>query len=481
MPWTFWADSIFLWYFSILNGFYTFVLLLGMMRTYLRQKELNVEDFTNILHSNSLPEICFLIPMYNEEQNILRTFESILHLTYRYKAIIAVNDGSSDQTLELIKEKLQLLPIPLFYTEPLPTAAVKCVYRSKIHPEIIVIDKEHGGKFDTLNAGLNACQQPFFLVADADSFIDDSVFEPLVRPLLFDAETVGIGASIRIRNGCTLRYNQIDTYGFPNSCLSAMQGVEYLRSFLMRQGWDWLGGNFLIAGAFSGFSTPLIKRIGGFSNTVAEDVEIILRIHRVMREEKLPYKIVYLPDPVSWTEAPSTLKALGKQRARWHFGLLESAWTHLRVYCRPQYGIFGFIIYPFMIWGEALTPLIEGAGYLYILVAWYLDLLNIPFVVLFLFFSLGFTFFYSVICLFIEELSFRTYPSWRTMTLLIISCFFENVGYRQLNVYWKLRGFFRFLKKIPQATRERNRINALLKTANEEYRASSNRDKEGSV
>jgi cellulose synthase/poly-beta-1,6-N-acetylglucosamine synthase-like glycosyltransferase len=463
MPWTFWVDSVFLWYFGIINGFYTFVLILGMVRTYFRQKDLKIEDFSRVLRSESLPEICFLIPMYNEAASITRTLQSICHLTYRYKAVIAINDGSSDETMEVLKRDFALLPIPLFYAQPLSTAEVLGVYRSKTHPEIVVIDKAHRGKFDALNAGLNACSHSFFIVADADSFIDDRCFETLIRPLMADTETIAIGATIRIRNGCTLQFNRIDTRGFPDRYLSGMQGTEYLRSFLMRQGWDWVGGNFLIAGAFSVFSTAVIQQLGGFSDNVGEDVEIILRIHRAMKESQLPYKIVYLPDPVSWTEGPSTFKSLGAQRTRWHFGLLQAIWAHKRAYCRPRYGLFGFVIYPFMIWGEALEPLIEGLGYLYIAITFYLGLLNIPFFVLFLFLSFGFTFFYSVICLLIEELSFKTYSSWRSLSLLLASCLVENIGYRQLNLFWKLRGFIRFFKEFPKVRRESRRIDQLVK------------------
>jgi len=462
MPWTFWTDLFFLWYFSAINVVYTLLLFLGMIRVYLRRKELNIEDFTNILHSNSLPTICFIIPMYNEEQNISATIQNILHLTYRSKQIIAVNDGSDDDTLQVLKREYKLVLIPQFYQESIPTEQVKQVYRSQSNPELIVIDKRHQGKYDTLNAGLNACEQPFFLAVDADSFIDDATFEALVRPILGSAETVAIGATIRVRNGCTLEYNRIDTKKFPNGVLTAMQGLEYLRSFLMRQGWDWIGGNFVIAGAFSIFSTELIRNIGGFSSTAAEDVEIVIRLHRVMRESRLPYRIVYLPDPVSWTEAPSTLKTLGKQRTRWHYGLLESIWYHKKLCFNPFYGLVGFITYPFMIWGEALEPIVEIGGYLYILTMWFLGILNIPFFILFLLLSFGFTFFYSLACLLIEELSFRKYPSFKSIASLLACCLIENFGYRQFNACWKARGFFRFFRNFIKVNQEARRVGRLI-------------------
>ncbi|MBM3183779.1 MAG: glycosyltransferase [Chlamydiae bacterium] len=464
MPWTFWFDVFFLWYFSIINGFYTFVLILGMLRTYIRRKEITVEDYTHILRSDSFPTICFIVPMYNEKENIFDTLKSILNLTYRYKRIIAVNDGSEDATMDVLIKNFELLPIPLLHSENIETAKVRKIYQSKTHPEIIVIDKEHRGKFDAINAGLNACTDPFFLVADADSFIDDPSFQALIRPIFFDEDTVGVGATIRIRNGCFFRYNQIDSKGFPDQYLSGMQGAEYLRTFYMRQGLDWVGGNFLIAGAFSVFSTPLIRKLGGFCNTAGEDVEIVVRIHRALKESKLPYKIVYLPDPVSWTEAPSTWRSLARQRIRWHFGLLESIWIHKKIHSfRPIYGLFGWIIFPFMVWGEALQPIIEIIGYIYIIITWHLGILNLPFFVLFLTLSFGFVFVYSTICLLIEALSFRCYSSFRTIILLLASCLLENIGYRQLSVLWKLAGFLRFFKKFPKVRKETKRIKQLIR------------------
>ncbi len=463
MPWTFWIDSFFLWYFSAINAIYTFLLALGMVQVYFRRKELSLEDFANILRSNSLPEICFIIPMYNEAKNIVKTIQGIQHLTYRYKQLIAVNDGSDDETMEVLKRELTLVPVPLFYQETVATEQVRCVYRSKTYPEIMVIDKGHRGKHDAINAGLNACTQPFFICADADTFIDNEAFQTLIHPILATPETIAIGASIRVRNGCTFNYNRISTTDFPKKFLPAIQGLEYLRSFLMRQGLDWIRGNFVIAGAFSIFSTDVIRKVGGFGPTVAEDIEIIVRLHRVLREAKIPYRIHYLPDPVSWTEVPSTMKALGKQRTKWHFGLLESIWYHKKMFCNPTYGPVGWFTYPFMVLGEAIEPLVEIMGYVYIMGMWYFGLLNIPFFVAFIILSFGFTFLYSVGCLLIEEISFKKYPSLKTLLILFSCCFIENLGYRQLNAFWKMRGFIRFFREFAKIRKDTKTVNRLVR------------------
>ena len=458
-------EFFFLWYFTSINAVYSFLLLLGLLRVYFRRKELKVEDITNILHSDSLPEICFIIPMHNEVKNIISTIHNILNLTYRYKEMIIVNDGSTDQGFPLLQKDLDLVVIPQFYQEQLKTEHIRGIYRSRAHPEIIVIDKELGGKFDAVNAGLNVCTRPFFIVADADSYLDDGTFEALIRPILATPEIMGVGASIRVKNGCSLEFNRVSTTHFPQKILPAMQNIEYLRSFLMRQGWNYAGGNFVIAGAFSIFQREIIIKLGGFCSSIAEDLEIVVRLHRVMKENHTPYKIVYLPDPVSWTEVPETLKDLGRQRTNWQLGTLESIWYHKKMCCNPKYGWFGFFNFPFLVFGEALEPYVEMLGYFYILISWIMGVLNIPFAILLICISLGFTFVYTIFCLFIEEISFRKYPSIRSLCFLVFCSFIENLGYRQMTIFWRIRGLKVFISEFSRIKKVSKLIQKMVKTA----------------
>jgi cellulose synthase/poly-beta-1,6-N-acetylglucosamine synthase-like glycosyltransferase len=450
-----WLDPIFLYYFTAINLVYTIVLAVACLRVYSRRKELRVEDFTQLLHSESLPEVTFIVPIYNRSSKAGATIQNILNLSYRYKQIILVNDGSEDDSMEVLKKTYKLEKTPLFFKQNLPTKPVKQVYRSLLENEIIVIDKEHGKKFDTVNTGINACTNPFFIIVDDDTFIDDQGFEALIRPILSDPKTVAIGATIRIKNGCTLKYNRIDSTRFPKTFLTAMQSLEYLRSFLMRQGWDHFGGNVVISGAFSIFPTKLIIEVGGFCPSVAEDMEIIIRLHHIMKAKKLPYKITYIPDPVAWTEAPTSIKRLARQRANWHRGMMEAIWYHKEMCLSPKYGMMGIFNLPFWIWGEILEPVVEALGYSVIITSWYLGVLNVPFFILLMCISLGFTFIFTIACLFIEELSFKKFTSLRSLCLLMVCSFIENLGYRQMNILWRLIGikdFFLRFKEIEKET-----------------------------
>lgn len=460
------CDTLFLTYFTAVNTVYLILLILGSIKVFKRKKDVYFEDFTNILQSNSLPEISFVVPAFNEEKNILKTVDNLLHLSYRYKQIIIVNDGSSDQTLAILKKHLDLIPIEKYYDEPLATAEVKQVYFSKKNPECLVIDKENGkGKFDAMNAGINATKNPYYIAIDADTIIEDTTFLCLIRPLLTNPELVAVGASIKIRNGCSIGYRDISTATFPQNALPALQNLEYMRSFLERQGWDYLGGNFVLAGAFGIFKRDEIVAIGGYAQTVAEDMEIIIRLHRLLKERGTPYLIMYLPDPVAWTEAPETLKALKRQRIHWHRGLLDCLWFHKKTFCNPRYGIFGYFVYPFWIWGEAIEPVVEVIGILYIIAGSILGVVHIHFILLFLVVTWGFTLLFTALCIMIEEFSFNRYSQFRSICYLFVYNLIENLGYRQMNLIWRVQGCFNFLKNRKSVQKVSRRISSLMKTS----------------
>jgi cellulose synthase/poly-beta-1,6-N-acetylglucosamine synthase-like glycosyltransferase len=457
-------DTSFLWYFTAINLVYLVVMILGSFKALKRKKELYFEDYTNILQSNTLPALSFIVPAYNEEKNILENIDNLLNLSYPHKQIIIVNDGSSDHTLELLHKKLSLHPVPKFYDDAIVTQQIQKVFISKKKPESLVIDKANGGgKFDALNAGINATQTPFYVAIDADTIIDDKAFLSLLRPLFSDPNIIAIGASVKIRNGCQLDHNKISTSTFPKNIFPVMETMEYLRSFLERQGWDYVGGNFVLAGAFGIFRTEEIIKVGGYVNTVAEDMEIIIRLHRVMKDRNIPYRIKYLPDPVAWTVAPEKIGSLSKQRSKWHRGLLDCLYFHKKALFNPKYGIFGAFVYPFWIWGEALEPFVELLGMIYIIAGFFLGAVHIHFVLLFVIVTWGFTTIFTAHCILVEEFFFQKYPRIRSMIYLIVLNAFENVGYRQMNVFWRLHGCLSFIKNFSSVRSITKQVERMVK------------------
>lgn len=468
----YWEIGLFFFiYFALVNLIYAVLMIMGSYHTFKRISQVEQEDVVNIIKSNSLPEITFIVPVYNEKDKIYRCIENLLSITYRYKKIIVVNDGSDDGTFEMLLEKYALEPFPLHYEQTIPSKLVRGVYRSKIHLELTLIDKENGTKFDALNAGLNQCKTPYFVTVDADTIVDDAEFEAIIRPILMDPTTIGIGAGVRILNGCFLSYHKISTEKFPQSYFSSMQAIEYLRSFLMRQGWNYTGGNFCIAGAFSVFSRDAVMKIGGYAPTFANDLEIVMRLHRFYRELNIPYKIIYLADPVAFTECPEKYKRLAHQRMLWHRGLLESLWFHKKIFMNKKYGAFGMFVYPVAIFAEALEPIVEIFGYGFIILGFFLGLVTWEFFLLLILISWGFSTLYSIFSLVVEEFSFRKYPSLESLLKMVGYAFVENFGYRQLTLLWRANGFIGFFTRF-------NEIKDDEKVLREHYNENIKREQE---
>jgi len=298
---------------------------------------------------------------------------------------------------------------------------------------------------------------------DADTFIDNNSFEALIRPFLSDSKIVAMGASVRIKNGCSIRSNKLSTEVFPQKFLPGVQAIEYLRAFLMREGWDYAGGNFCLSGAFACFVKEVVIKAGGFAPTFGNDLEIIVRLHRVLKETHTSYRILYLPDPVAWTVCPSTLKRLGLQRMLWHRGLMEAMWFHKSLFFNPKYKTFGLFVFPFMFFGEVLEPIVEVIGYLYILVGLILGIVHIQFILLFLCLTWGFTLICNLFCLIIEEFGFDRYTSFKSLIKLFACSLTENLGYRQLTLLWRLNGFRSFIKRFHQINQDSHKINQSLR------------------
>jgi cellulose synthase/poly-beta-1,6-N-acetylglucosamine synthase-like glycosyltransferase len=310
-------------YFALLHTVYlgTSFFAFGALRRYaLRLKSI---DLTDLITSAWAPPITLIAPAYNEEATCVESVRSLLTLEYPEFEILVVNDGSSDRTLERLIEAFHLTEGPRVPTADLEGEEVRTVLRSRRHPNLWVIDKKNGGKADALNVGLNFCQTPLFCAMDADSLIEPQALIRIVRPFLEDATTVAAGGVLRIANGCRVSEGRVVDVRLPRSLLARLQVLEYLRAFLVaRMGWDALNATLVISGAFGIFRRDTVTDAGGYrTDTVGEDMELVVRLHRHCREKGIPYRIYFVPDPVAWTECPESLATLSRQRDRWQRGL----------------------------------------------------------------------------------------------------------------------------------------------------------------
>jgi cellulose synthase/poly-beta-1,6-N-acetylglucosamine synthase-like glycosyltransferase len=391
------------------------------------------------------PGISVLLPAYNEEAGIVESVRSLLSLRYPKYEIVVVNDGSKDATMERLTEEFELAPVRLATRDSVECAPVRGTYVSREYPQLVVIDKENGGKADALNCGLNTARHPFFCAVDADALIEPDALLQVAKPIIDDPELViATGGIVRIANGCTVEHGRVTHVGLPTSRLAALQVVEYLRAFLIgRMGWSRFNSLLIISGAFGLFSRAVVEEVGGYAtDTVGEDIELVVRMHRHMRDQGRPYRMEFLPDPVCWTEAPTDFATLSKQRRRWQRGLLETFWRHRTMIGNPRYGFLGMCGMPHMLFFEGLSPVVEVAGYLLIPAAFLAGALSVKFLVAFLVLAVLFGILLSVSALALEEFSFRRHERSREVGRMFLLAVMENFGYRQLVSLWRVRTFF---------------------------------------
>jgi cellulose synthase/poly-beta-1,6-N-acetylglucosamine synthase-like glycosyltransferase len=390
-----------------------------------------------------------LVPAYNEAETIVESVRSLLTLRYADYEIIVVNDGSLDATLVRLVGAFDLRRVERVATSSITTAPVRRVYRSRRHPNLLVVDKANGGKADALNAGLNYARGAIFCAMDADTLLEPDALARVARPFLEDASTVAVGGIVRVANGCRVEGGSIEDIRLPDRILPRFQVLEYLRAFLAsRVGWDALGATMIISGAFGAFRRSMVDAVGGFdTRSVGEDMELVVRLHRHCRDNGIPYRITFIPDPVAWTEAPDKLTQLASQRNRWQRGLAQVILRHRGMIGRPRYGLPGMVALPYFVAFELLGPVVELAGWIAFLVAVVLGVASLQYVAVFLLLAVFLGSAFSVAAVALEELSFRRYRRFSDLIRLLGLALVESFGYRQLSTYWRMRGLVSAMRR----------------------------------
>jgi cellulose synthase/poly-beta-1,6-N-acetylglucosamine synthase-like glycosyltransferase len=258
-----------------------------------------------------------------------------------------------------------------------------------------------------------------------------------------------VGGTIRIANGCTIDTGQVTGVRLPGNFLALVQIMEYLRAFLMaRLALGQMQALTVISGAFGLFSRQRVVEVGGYSHgTVGEDMELVIKLHRHMRDLKLPYRIDFIPEPVCWTECPEDLGVLARQRSRWQRGALECFVKHRDMAFNPRYGRIGFVGFGHIVLVDVLGPLIEVLGYILVPLLWGLKLLALPWLLAFLAATFTFGIAISALTLILEEVQLRRFPRARELAILALISVIENLGYRQLSNVWRLKGWWQFLRR----------------------------------
>jgi cellulose synthase/poly-beta-1,6-N-acetylglucosamine synthase-like glycosyltransferase len=203
----------------------------------------------------------------------------------------------------------------------------------------------------------------------------------------------------------------------------------------------------IISGAFGVFSKAWVVAAGGYRvDTVGEDMELVVRIHRLLKEKGEKKKIVYVPDPVCWTEVPEEIKFLRRQRRRWHRGLFESLWNHRQLTFNPKYGSIGLISFPYFWSVEFLGPIVEAAGYLFMILCLFFGGMYLEFSILLFLLSCLYGSIFSMAAVLFEEWSLSKYPKVSDVWKLFFYSLTETIWYRPLTVFWRCEGILQMLR-----------------------------------
>lgn len=442
-------NLLFLAYFILINGFYLGLVVLSaqVVRRYGRIRSMT--EYEGIFGTTFYKPVSVIVPAHNEEATITHTVSSVLGVRYPELEVVVVNDGSADGTMQALIENFDLMPVPALPQMEIPCQPIHGLYESAAHPGLRVVDKAQGGKADALNAGINASSFPLVCNIDADSIIDVQAMVQITRPFLEDHRVVAVGGIVMPANDCVIEGGEVKQVRLARRWLARFQIVEYLRAFLFgRVGWSKLNCLMIISGAFAIFRRTALVEVGGYrTDTVGEDMELVLRLHRRFVDGQRPYRIVFLPDPICWTQVPEDIRSLAKQRRRWQRGLAESLFKNSQLCFNPRYGWVGLLGFPFFVICELLSPAVELAGYLVVIAAIASNAISWHLALMFLATAMLLGTILSASSLLMEEKAFKRYPGLKDMLTLFVFALLESLGYRQMHCFWRCMGLLDVIMK----------------------------------
>ena len=396
------------------------------------------------------PGVSIVVPAYNEERVVLESIRSLLAQRYPRFELVLVDDGSSDATAQIVIDAFGLHPVEPAARNRLDYLPIAEMWKHTGDIEITLVRKNNGGRADALNCGVDVARHPFVCVTDADSILDPTALAVMVRPFLEDPErVVAVGGTVRVGNASRIEDGQMIEPRVPRGFVAGFQLIEYLRAFLLgRTGWDRFNALMIVSGAFGLFRRDLLERAGGYwTETVGEDLEMTVRLHRLMRDEGRDYRIVYTPDPVCWTEVPADVSTLGHQRRRWHRGLWESLWRHRGMLGRPRYGVVGMAGLPYLLVFEFLGPVFVVAAWVAFPIGLALGLVDPRLVLAWIACQAVFGTLITIAACALEERAYRYYRGAGDLVRMLILSALENICFRQIVDGYRLAGMVDLIRR----------------------------------
>lgn len=452
-------NIFYLIYGLLLFGSYMMIGLLSAFELNYYVKKNKFFNFNNIAQFKNLPSVSIIAPCYNEEMTLVENIRSLMLMNYPRVEIIIVNDGSKDHSLQKAIETYNLIKVNKSFEYKIPTAKIRGIYQSRLkaYANLIVIDKENGGKADALNAGINISQSDLFLAIDVDCIIEpDAVFR-MVKPFLEEEsgkKVIASGGVIRVANSCKIVNGKVVQANYPTNLWARFQVLEYFRAFTLgRIAWSKINGLLIISGAFGLFDKNLVIKVGGYDKTtVGEDLELVVRMRKYMHlVEKKKYQVAFIPDPLCWTEVPTTIKILYRQRNRWTRGSIDTILKHRNMLFNKKFGRIGMVSFPYWVLFEWLAPIFEFVGVIYFTYMVSLGRIDIQFMILLLFLVFTFSMAFSSLAIFYEIYTYHRYKGIQFLLTVFSTSILEIIIFHPLNVLFAVSGnfdyFFRKKKK----------------------------------
>lgn len=445
----------FIYYYLLINVIYFILMILAYMATKKQNRLWSLKTKQFLFEPDLLPSISILSPAYNEELTIVESVQSLLNLNYPNYEVIVVNDGSKDQTLNRLIDRFDLERKDGIIKSTIHTKRVRSVYINKNLPNLIVIDKENGGKADSLNVGINASKKDYVCGIDADSLLEHDALLKLTSTVIdHQHKTLALGGNIIPANGFTIEQGTIEASRLSSEILVQFQTMEYCRAFTSgRMGWSKINGLLIISGAFGLFEKQMLMRIGGYmtysseyqKDTVGEDMELVVRMSKRAFDKGIKANMDFVLNAKCFTEVPSDRKSLLRQRDRWHRGLIDILSYHRSMMFNPKYKQIGLISLPYFFLFETIGPLFEVQAYLALFLSLLMGWLDITILIGVFIASILFGILNSLVSLYIAEHESVYLSKYDTIKLIFLAII-ENFGYRQFISLYRVKGLFTSLR-----------------------------------
>ncbi|WP_017690941.1 glycosyltransferase [Paenibacillus sp. PAMC 26794] len=376
-------------------------------------------QYHEMLDEEVAPAVSLLVSMRNSENTIVQRISCLLDIQYARYEVIIINDESEDGTM------------------------------SRLHHRLIVIDKEYGGRMDSLNAGLNISQYPYIASVGPWTVLERDALVKIMKPVM-DAlpgeEVVACSGRVdlippRNTDHTDLTDNSTRLMG---STLYVMQTIEYVRAFL-------IGGVGLVryninvllftAQVFGVFKKNRVMEVGGYKrNDQVAHMELVMRLQKHMKRTRERGRIIYIPDPICRVEVPGTWRQLRTQRTRWYMQLASSLWAQRSMIFNPAYGWMGMVSIPYFILIELLGPVMELGAILLFISGIGLQLVDINLcIILALLLTLYGSMLSAGMVMFEVWCSRKAYTSTEVTRLLLYACS-ETFWFRPLNNIFRMFG-----------------------------------------